>query len=482
MERALEWLRPLVDSKNWQYCVVWKLGDDPSRFIEWMGCCCSGANGVDVNVKKENRGKQKFTALCRDMQVKHPIRTKACEALAHFPLSISLYSGIQGEVATSNEPKWINHAEISNSNLSHDSKGTLVVIPVAGGLVELYNSKLIYKDQKTINFIINRFKLGSEEANSPIVQKEDQVLDFFPYEKLNFSAPLLQNATSFPSSAPHISQVSDSSANPPSIQGSSTGSIPSNELTLCHSPSDHLSRNIQLNQSTEGYFEHTELQCSGNLSRMDGTAFPWKQENYIVAGDMFAMGKKRQKGPYQSKNLVTERRRRNRIKDGLFTLRALVPNISKMDKVAILGDAIDYIDELQEKVKLYETELNEIEAEVTNTETAEMVLSDMTEMSKVTGPRNEKIQISINTAERMRMEVEVNQIGARAFLLKVSGSHKPGGFTQFIEAMNYLGLEIVNVSFTTSGGEILSVFIAEANMDRVLDAQKLRSTLNELTS
>ncbi|MCD7446016.1 hypothetical protein HAX54_031499 [Datura stramonium] len=474
MDRALVWLRPLVDSKNWEYCVVWKLGDDPSRFIEWMGCCCSGANGVDVNVKKENGGKQKFTALCRDIEVQHPIRTKACEALAHFPLSISLYSGIQGEVVTSNEPKWINHAEISNSNLSHELKGTLVFIPVAGGLVELYNSKLIYKDQKTIDFIINRFKLVSKEVNSSTAQKEDQVLDFFPYEKLNFCAPLLQYATTFPSSAPHISQVSESSANP-SIQGSSTGSIPSNELSLCHSPSDHLSRNVPLSQCTEEYFEHTELQCSGNLSRMEGAAFPWKEENYIIAGDMFAMGKKRQKGPYQSKNLVTERKRRNRIKDGLFALRALVPNISKMDKVAILGDAIDYINELQEKVKLYETELNEIEAEVTNNETPEM--------SKVTGPTNEKTQISINTTDRTRLEVEVNQIGAREFLLKVSGSHKPGGYSQLMEAMNYLGLEIVNVSFTSSGGEILSVFIAEVNnVDRVVDAQKLRSSLIELTS
>lgn len=70
---------------------------------------------------------------------------------------------------------------------------------------------------------------------------------------------------------------------------------------------------------------------------MEGTAFPWKQETFIVAGDMFAMGKKRQKGPYQSKNLVTERKRRNRIKDGLFALRALVPNITKVAKKSYLS-------------------------------------------------------------------------------------------------------------------------------------------------
>lgn len=33
LEKAVEWLRPFVDSKAWDYCVVWKLGDDPSRYF-----------------------------------------------------------------------------------------------------------------------------------------------------------------------------------------------------------------------------------------------------------------------------------------------------------------------------------------------------------------------------------------------------------------------------------------------------------------
>lgn len=31
LERVMELLRPLVKNKEWDYCVIWKLGDDPSR-------------------------------------------------------------------------------------------------------------------------------------------------------------------------------------------------------------------------------------------------------------------------------------------------------------------------------------------------------------------------------------------------------------------------------------------------------------------
>lgn len=33
LSKALEWLRPLVETMAWDYCIVWQFGYDPSRYI-----------------------------------------------------------------------------------------------------------------------------------------------------------------------------------------------------------------------------------------------------------------------------------------------------------------------------------------------------------------------------------------------------------------------------------------------------------------
>ncbi|CAN6285777.1 unnamed protein product [Urochloa humidicola] len=58
-----------------------------------------------------------------------------------------------------------------------------------------------------------------------------------------------------------------------------------------------------------------------------------------------------------SKNLMAERRRRKRLNDRLSMLRSIVPKISKMDRTSILGDTIDYVKELTERIKVLEQEI-----------------------------------------------------------------------------------------------------------------------------
>ena len=52
-------------------------------------------------------------------------------------------------------------------------------------------------------------------------------------------------------------------------------------------------------------------------------------------------------------------------------------------------------------------------------------------------------------------------IGTREFLLKLSYEKKRGGFTRLMEAMDDLGLQVVDANITTFNGKVLNIFRAE---------------------
>lgn len=130
---------------------------------------------------------------------------------------------------------------------------------------------------------------------------------------LNFM-PRLQNFVPVSQAIPYFN-----------IEGSST------EHPSLKSGSSHLSPNVAPNKSIGNSSESWKVNCDVEvLKNEEIIAASLCAKRFVDQKDMLKGRQRTEKEPYQSKNLLTERNRRIRIKDGLFSLRALVPKISKV--------------------------------------------------------------------------------------------------------------------------------------------------------
>ncbi|XP_061371619.1 transcription factor bHLH18-like [Gastrolobium bilobum] len=57
-------------------------------------------------------------------------------------------------------------------------------------------------------------------------------------------------------------------------------------------------------------------------------------------------------------HIMAERKRREKLSQSVVALAALIPGLKKMDKVSVLGDAIEYVKKLQERLRLLEEQRN----------------------------------------------------------------------------------------------------------------------------
>ncbi|KAI3856720.1 hypothetical protein MKX03_029987 [Papaver bracteatum] len=121
-----------------------------------------------------------------------------------------------------------------------------------------------------------------------------------------------------------------------------------------------------------------------------------------------------------SRILGTERKRRVQMKHNLYTLRALVPNITKMDKASIIGDAVSYVQDLQKEAKRLKTEIAELEPTLTNQIEKYKNLVENPEKNR-TSDRNKEHQICKKIVKMDIFQVEENEFYVRIVCNKGDG-------------------------------------------------------------
>ncbi|TXG73769.1 hypothetical protein EZV62_002348 [Acer yangbiense] len=155
-------------------------------------------------------------------------------------------------------------------------------------------------------------------------------------------------------------------------------------------------------------------------STLNGDVKERKEEEDNDEDDSSDTTARKTKKTDRSRTLISERRRRGRMKEKLYALRALVPNITKllkndvqMDKASIVGDAVLYVQELQRQAKKLKTEICGLEASLASSQRYQESIESQRRNNQVFSP------IGNRSICKKIMQMDVYQVEERGFYIRL---------------------------------------------------------------
>ncbi|XP_015080844.1 transcription factor bHLH35 [Solanum pennellii] len=188
-----------------------------------------------------------------------------------------------------------------------------------------------------------------------------------------------------------------------------------------------------------------------------------------------------------SKNIVSERNRRKKLNERLFALRAVVPNISKMDKASIIKDAIDYIEELHKQERRIRGEISELESgrssSKKNSNDVEFEQDESFD-SKPKRSRRFEMQYGYDSSGSTTrsppssspvdvLELRVSSMGEKTVVVSLTCSKRTDTMVKVCEVFESLNIKIISANITAFSGRLLKTAFIEADEEE-RDLLKLR--------
>ena len=206
------------------------------------------------------------------------------------------------------------------------------------------------------------------------------------------------------------------------------------------------SRSTVINHRTSADSEHSDVEAS------------CKDERASTADERRPRkrGRKPANGREEPLNHVeAERQRREKLNQRFYALRAVVPNISKMDKASLLGDAIAYINELQAKLKVMETERDKVGSCSRDAAPAAMEANNPDMENQITVP-----------------DVDVKVVNDEV-IVRVSCPLDSHPASRVIQAFKEAQIAVVESKFTTMNDTVFHTFVIKSQGSEQLTKEKL---------
>ncbi|XP_010538366.1 PREDICTED: transcription factor MYC2-like [Tarenaya hassleriana] len=419
--------------------------------------------------------------------------------LVSMTQSFASGSGLAGKAFSTSNPVWVAGSDqLSGSDCERAGQGgvfglqTIACIPSANGVVELGSTEIIRQSSDLMNKVRILFNLDGGQwsgdpdqgENHPSMWISDPICGEPGTNEPGHGAPssnsqlfskslLMENGSSSPitenpnptlvhsltqnlkyndfSREINFSTLNSNLARPRSGEilnfGEDAKRCPGNPNPGLYSgQSQFLTSDIKRKTKSIGITEDTVLSFgvagdkSGDSDHSDLEASVVKEA--VPEKRPRKRGRKPANGREEPLNHVeAERQRREKLNQRFYALRAVVPNVSKMDKASLLGDAIAYINELKSKLQKVESEKTQVECQV---ESLKGELAGQNANAGVVGDVGDSYS---SVSKRTGVEIEVKIIGWDA-MIRIESSKRNYPAARLMSALRDLELEVNHASMS----------------------------------
>ncbi|WJX86730.1 hypothetical protein P8452_69003 [Trifolium repens] len=316
-----------TQSDNWVYAIFWQTTKDEqgNPILSWGEGHFQGTNKETTT---SNRRNDTDTDTCTNGEAEwfYVMSLTRNFCVGNFS-SISL----PGKAFALDSVLWLNSKhELQVYNCERSSEAhmhgieTLICIPTTNGVIEMGSYENIQQNWNLVHQAKSMFQTISLESNS-----KSDLISTTPLDKIQ---TLDQN-----------------------ISSSKTGLVSSTR-----DETEETQKNM--NKNLKQKHNIVISSCYVDSEDSDSEYCPQIATPKNGSADEKTELKKRGRKPLTGKtqtpisHVEAERQRREKLNHRFYALRAVVPNVSKMDKASLLSDAVDYINELKAKIKDLESE------------------------------------------------------------------------------------------------------------------------------
>lgn len=213
---------------------------------------------------------------------------------------------------------------------------------------------------------------------------------------------------------------------------------------------------------------------SGDSDHSDLEASVREAESSRVVADTEKRPRKRGRKPANGReeplnHVEAERQRREKLNQRFYALRAVVPNVSKMDKASLLGDAIAYINELKSKMQTMESEKDQLHAQI------DVLKKDLKISISNSDLNSNPNSNSGSAAPLSAVEMDVKILGREA-MIRIQSNKKNHPAARLMSALKELDLELHYASVSV----VKDLMIQQATVkmsSRIYSQEQLSSAL-----